>query len=58
MEKSEQKDRDSESIMLEITMLISQLSSQCKTREEAYKFGQSINSCADIYLSFFNYKPK
>jgi len=55
-EKEKQIMYSNDYLLNEIMMLIKQLSTQCKTREEAYKNSQDINACTSIYLSFFNYR--
>ena len=55
-EKENQTMYSNDHLLNEIMMLIKQLSTQCKSREEAYKIAQDINSCTSIYLSFFNYR--
>lgn len=55
-EKEKQQMYSNDHLLNEIMQLIKQLSTQCKTRHEAYKIAQDINSCTSIYLSFFNYR--
>ncbi len=55
-EKEKQQMYSNDYLLNEIMQLIKQLSTQCKTRQEAYKIGQDINACTSIYLSFFNYR--